>query len=640
MIPAAAPLGDVDTPRPLRAASGFIRIQGWCMIPGEPTAPAVRLVAENFSLPLSGRHRRDDVPRQFPTESAAAESGFTIEGLLPAGIHLARLEAHLPDGSWQPFRTLCIAAEARTLAVGIDSPAAGRPVTQRVHVEGWALHPDLAVESLTLRYGHQEIPCATGRPRTDVTAAYPNSLQAAHAGFKSRTILSAGRGPLRVKAQLADGSMAVARTALAIDVAKDENHDPELNLGAARVVLPVAPRPPEAEPVTPATRPLNILFVLYGSFDSNSALHVAALANELSRAGHAGIVAVPRDLSSLAHLHAPRFTAVLHTDAASSLVFPDGRGPDLIHAWTTRENVRLLTQQLQRRTGAKVIVHLEDNEQEILALALRRPWAELSALSTAELDRLVPADLSHPHRSREFLAAADGITVIAEPLRAFVPAGRPVHLLWPAADARYFGSIPQPEAFRRLVKRRPDESLLFYHGNVHTANAAEVRELYAAVLQLNEAGVPVSLVRTGVDTVDFLGDLAPRVSPFVIALGQILHHRHLPPLMALADIFVQPGRDDAFNRYRFPSKLPEFFALGRPVVLPRTNLGCQLRHGTDAYVLEHADASGIADAITAIRQDPALSRTLAAGAVAFSNRHFSWHRSAEALAKFYAELAG
>jgi glycosyltransferase involved in cell wall biosynthesis len=182
--------------------------------------------------------------------------------------------------------------------------------------------------------------------------------------------------------------------------------------------------------------------------------------------------------------------------------------------------------------------------------------------------------------------------------------------------------------------------VLFYHGNVHASNAAEVRALYAAVLQLNRAGSPVTLIRTGLDTVDFLGELAGAAAPHVLALGQIPHHRHLAPLMALADIFVQPGGPDAFNDYRFPSKLPEFFALGRPVVLPRTNLGRQVRHGTDAWVLDRADADGIAAAVDTLRQDPALRARLAEGATAFAAKQFSWPRSAEALAKFYAGLAG
>ena len=181
-------------------------------------------------------------------------------------------------------------------------------------------------------------------------------------------------------------------------------------------------------------------------------------------------------------------------------------------------------------------------------------------------------------------------------------------------------------------------TVLFYHGNVHASNAAEVRELYAAVLQLNRAGQSVTLLRTGLDRVDFLGALAGEVAPYVLDLGQILHHRHLPPLMALADIFVQPGRPDAFNDYRFPSKLPEFFSLGRPVVLPRSNLGATLRHGVDAYVLDPADAAGIAAAVRELRGNRALYDRLAQGATAFAAQNFSWRRSAEALARFYTTL--
>jgi glycosyltransferase involved in cell wall biosynthesis len=152
------------------------------------------------------------------------------------------------------------------------------------------------------------------------------------------------------------------------------------------------------------------------------------------------------------------------------------------------------------------------------------------------------------------------------------------------------------------------------------------------------AGESTLLLRTGLDAVDFLGPLADEVAPHVLSLGQILHHHHLPPLMALADFFVQPGRSDAFNDYRFPSKLPEFFALGRPVILPRTNLGTQVRHGIDAYVLDQADAAGIAAAITELWRDRDLRQRLTRGAAEFAAQHFSWRRSAEALATFYAGL--
>jgi len=264
---------------------------------------------------------------------------------------------------------------------------------------------------------------------------------------------------------------------------------------------------------------------------------------------------------------------------------------------------------------------------------------ELERLPAGELDRLVPADLSHPRLSCGFLTRCDGVTVIMDRLREFVPAGKPCLTLMPAADPRHYYPRPVPVAFRAALQLPPDTTVLFYHGNAHASNAAEMRELYAAVLELNRTGSPVTLIRAGLDQVDFLGELAGAVAPFVLSIGQILHHGHLPPLMALADVFAQPGEPDAFNDYRLPSKLPEFFALGRPVILPRTNLGATLRHGVDAYVLDRADAAGIAGAVRALRADPALVERLGRGAADYAAQHFSWRRSAVALAKFYHTLA-
>lgn len=628
-------LGEVESSRPLRAHAGVVSVSGWSLVAGLAEPPAVRLATAVGNLPLSSRKKRLDLPALLPGEPAAARCGFTIAGHLPEGVYLARLEAQLPDGSWSCFKSLSLVVEARPFTVGIESPAQTGKVSNRVEVEGWALDPRQAVEALTLRYGHQEIPCTLNRPRADVALTYPDSPHAARSGFKSKVILSAGRGPLRLRAKLADGSVALARTVLQIDVATDENHDAQIDFGASRIPLAIAQHAKPQPPPVKTDRPLNVLFLLPGSFASNSALHVAALANELCLAGHACAVAVPHDIETLAHHATPLFRGLLHREAESGVIFAGGRGPQVIHVWTTRENVRALAVKLRIRHGARVVVHLEDNEQEILALSLGRPVAELEKLSAAELARLVPADLTHPHHGREFLAKVDAVTVIIDKLRELVPAGRPCHTVWPAADARWFHTRSRPDDFRRPLETTPGETVLFYHGNVHAANAAEVRELYLAVLRLNQAGSPVKLIRTGLDQVDFLGSLAAETAPHVLSLGQILHHHHLPPLMALADIFVQPGWADAFNDYRFPSKLPEFFSIGRPVVLPRTNLGTSVRHGLDAYVLERADAAGITAAVTELRRDRALYDRLSSGALAFAAARFSWRRSAEALGEFY-----
>ena len=630
---------EIESPRPLRGEADELAVVGWCFAEGLAKPPPVRLVVGERTLAPNKRQTRSDVARLFPGQPAAGNSGFAISGALPAGVHVATLEAQRPDGSWQPWRSFSLVALTPPFRASLDDPISQGTLRDRVKVGGWALDISEPAAEVVLRFGHQEVPCDTGLPRKDVPNKFPGTSHAPLSGFQSRSFLPAGHGPVRVKAKFRSGRVAVATTPLTFSIRSDENHAAELDLTAERVGLDET-RQASATPSSPRTeRSLNVLFVLHGSFASNSALHVAALANELAAGGHACCVAVPHDVETLTHHDRPAFRGLTFAEAEIGVTFANGRGPDVIHAWTPREHVRLLTERLRARHGARVFVHLEDNEQRLLSVAAGRPVAALERMADAELDALVPADLSHPRRGPAFLASADGVTVITERLREFVPAGKPCVTLWPAADARHFHPRPRPEAFRQVLDRRPGETVLFYHGNVHAANAAEVRELYAAVVALNAGGDAVTLIRTGLDRVPLPADLAAAAAPHVLALGQIPHHRHLAPLLALADIFVQPGVPDPFNDYRFPSKLPEFFALGRPVVLPRTNLGTVVRHGVDAYVLDRADAAGITQAVRALRADPALAARLAQGAREFSDRHFSWARSAAALAKFYLTLA-
>ena len=630
---------EIESPRPLRATEGKCAITGWCLLENGAEAPPVRLVTSAGILPMTTRTERTDVPLLLPGQPAATRCGFVIEGRLPAGVYLATFEAQFPDGSWHRFKTLSLAVAPVPFLAAVESPAAAGLVSLRVRMEGWALHRSQPIKELTLRYGHQEVSCTLGGKRVDVPLLHPGVTHAAESGFTSKVIRAAGCGPLRLKARLNDGSVAIARTALSMDIRSDEQIGPEINLSAARIPLPGYGRRQEERPPDKSARPLNILFVVHGDFTSNSTLQVCALANELAAAGHDCSIAVPRDRSTFDYLQEPRFKPLLHAEAINlGGSFSNQKGPDIIHAWTTRELVRRTCLEIQPKQGGRLVVQLEDNEQEILAQALHRPWDELRALPASELNRLVPPEYSHPIHGGEFMATADGITVIIDSLRRFVPGGKPCATIWPAADSRYFYPRPVPAGFRECLQLDPATTVLFYHGNAHAANAGEMRALYEAVRELNHTGHPTCLIRTGSDQVDFLGSISRETQAWVLSLGSLNAQRHLPPLMALADIFVQPGVPDSFNDYRFPSKLPEFFSLGRPVVLPRTNLGAQLRHGTDAYVLERADAAGIARAVVELRQDRALYDRLARGAVAYAESHFGWRQSAETLAKFYSTL--
>lgn len=380
----------------------------------------------------------------------------------------------------------------------------------------------------------------------------------------------------------------------------------------------------------------NILFVLYHDFSANSAVHVHNFANQLAALGHSTAVAIPEDSDRGAGLgeqnyYVQRFDQV---DGDWTRVFPDGRPPTLVHAWTPRENVRLFCEKLAGFCAFSLFVHLEDNEELILEVNLGSSFERLASSGTAEF----PPALSHPRHYRGFIASADGVTMIMDRLERFVPPELPQLILWPGADEQLFFPRPRDPQLLAQLGLTSGTAVLCYTGNVHSANARDVRSLYLATAILDREGTPARLIRTGRDFCSFLGPDEEWAHKVSIELGHV-PYQEIPALLSLADVLVQPGADNAFNEFRLPGKLPEFFAMGRPVILPRTNIGRFVRHGEEAWVLDKVDAIGIVDTVLQLRGNPALSERLAAGAVAFGREHFDWKRNARALTAFYQQTS-
>jgi len=104
------------------------------------------------------------------------------------------------------------------------------------------------------------------------------------------------------------------------------------------------------------------------------------------------------------------------------------------------------------------------------------------------------------------------------------------------------------------------------------------------------------------------------------------------------DALVQPGGPDEYNDYRFPSKLTVFFASGKPILLPKTNLGRFVTHGKEALILNRGNAIEIADNLMEVFQNPDLADHLASNARAFAKKNFRWRHAASIIAEFYAEI--
>lgn len=633
----------LETGRPLQPHANYLRLEGWGFIENGDRTPMARLKIGSEVHEPKSTSIREDVGSRFPQSPHAKESGFEFLVLLPFGLREGVLELSGDGGTdWHKACDLLIPTTPHPIMGQFEPAGAEGVITEATRLAGWCWHPELTISEVVLLQGNTEVPVEWALPRQDVAQRFPDQPAAEFSGFMTRENLPRGHGKIRLQVTTQCG-----RTYFL---------DPQLTAKIKQGAFAPPRPPPEMWRLSPthASAPehawdgnripagaTNILLVLHGDFTANSAYHVTALANEFIAGGYDCVVAVPNHAETIEAQPDARFLAIEFSELAQlPRYYRDNAGPRVTHIWTPREIVREFWEKLESRFETNLVIHLEDNEEELLREHLSIDQATLKNLPADALDRQVPITLSHPQRAKAFMESAVGITTIYESLSELASPESPKCTFWPAATSA-FRPLPINYALRKSLGIPGDAQVVFYHGNTHGANFAEVGELYQAIEQRNQASPQSTwLVRTGRDSDRFAQTFNQRLGLQLIHLGFVKRSRDLPLLMSMADVFVQPGSPGAFNDYRFPSKLPEFFAIGRPVVLPQSNIGAQLQHGRDAYVLKNADAASIAQALETIATDQSLRETLSTGAAFLGKSRFSWSRSADRLIEFYRQAAG
>lgn len=384
---------------------------------------------------------------------------------------------------------------------------------------------------------------------------------------------------------------------------------------------------------------MNVLYVSHCDFTGNSALHVLAVANEFEKRGASPAIAVPLNPDTVDDPGRPSYHVLDYATARSgSASFPDGRGPDVVHAFTPREHVRRCVNSIVARYRCPYVVHFEDNEEVVLADDIGADaFAALPELPLEISDAIVPPYRTHPVRGRAFTEGAAGVTAVLDTLLEFKPAWVPGAVFWPGLDEGLLTPKRDADAVRAEFELDDSDFVLAYTGDVHNSNLAEIRSLYLAVGALHKAGRRVTLLKTGTNHVDMSWVRDYGLHDAVRDLG-FVERGVVSDLLAVCDALVQPGGPNSFNDYRFPSKLPDYLASGRPVVLPATNIGRYLRDGVEAMLLQRGDALEIYAAVERLMDDDELRRRLGSEGREFALRELRWSKNVASIEEIYASI--
>jgi len=383
---------------------------------------------------------------------------------------------------------------------------------------------------------------------------------------------------------------------------------------------------------------MNVVIVSYTHLDSNSGLHINSIANLLVDKGIECIVCVPDSKDTVFNLGKPAYSLLTFDEAERKGVrfsYPDRQ--TVIHAWTPREIVRNFVSRLSGKYGWKFIVHLEDNEEAIVSQDLGIPASALSTLPEHFLDQMIAPTRSHPKRFREFISQSSGVTALIDRLLEFKPASLPGQVFWPGYELDKKWDLPTNNTYRQKLGIADNETVILYPGNVHGSNRDEIFSLYLAVGLLARKHIRIRLVRTGTDYCELFDKTLDMLNNTCIQLG-VVPRKELPRIFSLSDILVQPGGSNAFNDYRFPSKIPEFFASGRPVLLPATNIGRFLTNNEQCIMLYSGNAIEIAEKLELLIQNPDLQRSVGKSGRLFAEHRLNWNVAVNIIHDFYKQI--
>ncbi len=385
--------------------------------------------------------------------------------------------------------------------------------------------------------------------------------------------------------------------------------------------------------------PIRILYVLPSPAESNQGYHVQGLVRSLKPLGAEAIVAVPQATPKDRAVDDKNYNLYSYAEIIEKGVsFSDGAPPDIIHAWTPREIVRKFVARLKIHYLCPIIIHLEDNEEQLVERLVSQPYQEVAGMTEQVLDYKIPEYYYHPLRGKQWLKEVQGLTMVIETLKKFNYKKLDSLNLLPPIDETIFYPRPINYELRRQLNIPDDHTVIVYAGNVHNGNRNEVLSLYEALKILNETGHPATLIRTGKNSLPITDGDNRWIREFEKPLGWV-ERRDMGNIMAAADLFVQPGKPGSFNDYRLPCKLPEYFALGRPVIISRIKAVENIEHLEEAYLIDDGEnARAISEAVIAIRTDRGISTKLAKGAVEYYLREFADPCVGENLYKYYKKF--
>lgn len=421
-----------------------------------------------------------------------------------------------------------------------------------------------------------------------------------------------------------------------------------------------------------ARKTMKIAIATYQGYDGAGVLHAHEFANQMIDLGHEVLLLLCGSLETASVLaEEPRYLVrevVFESGALEESVVDliERFEPEIIHLWTPRHLPARVGLEAWSRSEARLVIHYEDDEEYILSevssnrqfgaddLKLYR-FLRQSAYDAVGLERHA-ASLNleflretvtdpyswrwiHPLVTPVVEKIASGYTSISPAYGRLIAerSSSPVRTLYPGVDLQRFGR-PANELSLRQDLGLEGRTVLLYSGSI--AAFHDFTSFLHGLPNVIRDYPDISVVQIGHNYIPHVtGPLLESlgISDHVVFAGPVPHSR-MPEYLNLADLFLGVAASNLFNAHRLPSKIPEYMAVGRPIVLADVGVANELDDVAEVIKLEGNSPAeiekGLRRALRLRPSWPAMGQRLRKKA----RRIFDWERNAKHLVSFYQEL--
>ena len=305
-------------------------------------------------------------------------------------------------------------------------------------------------------------------------------------------------------------------------------------------------------------------------------------------------------------------------------------GAAVIHAWSNDLPVIELISKIRFAKDTPLIGHLGKPEDESVG-SETKDWRKVRDMLSATAKRMFPNV-----NGVTFSFSGDEIEEESDVLN-----------IAPQVDERLFYPRPRNAKVRADLGISDSQCLVVYPESYLNASKDVFSKVQEAIDILDRQGKQIVLVGFGKAEYSFIDK--NNSATFIKQLGW-LQRKKIPEILAAADILYFPGSENVTAEGGVSATLAEFFAMGRPVVMPHLFIGGKgdLEHKKNAWLLvPDSEATALAAAWDQLSTNKKLAQRLSIEAMFFYRENLATESSGQllsfyqhTLAKYHSEQIG